>query len=218
MLSVLQLYYGFFVFWGTYFVAAGFFPNNQVITRPIAKITSQKVAKRLLSNVLISSMVVPMISYIPTIVILPYTWYGYTFKYILMLLISEIWFYYMHRLMHHKLFYKWHADHHSFIQSYATAGLYCSWVEMILVNQLTIAIPLQLLNFSLIEIMFISMLVALNVLKGHAVLHLRTDVPKWIPEILSQSWDHDIHHKIMVKNFGILYLLDRIHGTYSSNS
>ena len=116
--------------------------------------------------------------------------------------------------MHHRLFYKWHADHHSFIQSYAASGLYCSWVEMIFVNQLTIAIPLQVLNFSSIELMIVSMLVALNVLKGHAVLHLRKDTLLWIPEILSQSWDHDIHHKMMVKNFGILYLLDRIHDTY----
>jgi methylsterol monooxygenase len=119
--------------------------------------------------------------------------------------------------MHHRFFYKWHADHHAFIQSYAGAGLYCSWVEMIVVNQLTIAIPFQVLNFSLTEIMFISGLIALNVLKGHAALHRRDDVPNWIPRIVAQSWDHDVHHKIMVKNFGVLYLLDRVHGTYANS-
>ena len=57
-------------------------------------------------------------------------------------------------------------------------------------------------------------MIALNILKGHAVLHKRDDIPWYLPSLLIQSWDHDTHHQLMTCNYGILYLLDRIHGTY----
>jgi methylsterol monooxygenase len=116
--------------------------------------------------------------------------------------------------MHHRWFYKWHADHHVFIEPYGLAGLYCSSVEMVLVNELSIVIPFQLLGFSFIEATIGPMLIALNVLKGHSVLHKRDDIPDYLPYRLIQSWDHDTHHRLMTCNYGIMYLLDRIHGTY----
>jgi sterol desaturase/sphingolipid hydroxylase (fatty acid hydroxylase superfamily) len=218
MLSIGQLYQGLIVFWTTYFGVSWFFPTDQVISRPNAKITHEKVVNRLTQHCFVTALMIPILSYIPPILAFSSGWTAYLSKFILLPLIAELWFYYMHRLMHHRFFYRWHADHHAFIQPYAFAGLYCSPVEMVLINQMTIALPCQLLGLSLIEIMLFSIVVALNVLKGHAALHLRKDVPKWIPSILTQSWDHDIHHKIMVGNYGVLYLLDRVHGTYIETS
>lgn len=116
--------------------------------------------------------------------------------------------------MHNKHFYKWHSDHHAFIQSHALAGLYCSVVEMLIVNQMSIAIPYQLLGFSLTEIIIMNIYVEITTLKGHAGLYFRTDLPKWLPKSFVSALDHDIHHRAMTSNFGVLYLLDRIHGTY----
>lgn len=67
MLSILQLYYGWFVFWTTYFTASVLFPTDQAKTRPIAKITNEKVIKRLIVNCLATGAIVPLVSCIPQI-------------------------------------------------------------------------------------------------------------------------------------------------------
>lgn len=216
MLSFLQLYSAWTVFWVVYFGASIFFPTDQSIIRPISKITNIMVKKRLIINCIATGAIVPLIAYIPQLIFFPDTWIGSLARFSVFPFISEIWFYYMHRLMHHKYFYKWHSDHHAFIQSYALAGLYCSVVEMLLVNQLSVSIPFQILGFSLGEIMFANIIVALNVLRGHAGLYFRTDLPKWMPNFLISALDHDIHHRKLTHNYGILYLLDRIHGTYKA--
>lgn len=214
MLSILQLYCGWFVFWATYFTASVIFPTDQAITRPIAKITKEKVIKRVISNCIASAAIIPLVSYIPQMLFFPPTWYGYLLRWTLLPFIGEVWFYYTHRLMHHRWFYRWHADHHAFVQSHALAGLYCSTVEMLLVNQLAMAIPYQLVGLSLIEIIIANIYVAVTTLKGHAGLYFRDDLPKWMPKSFVSALDHDIHHRVMTCNFGIMYLLDRIHGTY----
>lgn len=212
--QIYKLYCGLFIFWTTYFCASLLFPIDKEVTRPKANITKQKVLYQLICNCLATVIILPLLAHIPQILTFPLIWYGYLCKYLTALIIIEIWFYYTHRLMHHRWFYRWHADHHSFIEPYALAGLYCSSVEMILVNLLSVVVPFQLLGFSFTEAMIGPIFVALNVLKGHAVLHKRNHNFKSFPYMLTQSWDHDIHHRIMTCNFGIIYLLDRIHGTY----
>lgn len=211
-----ELYYGWFIFWITYFCGSLIFPTDKSVTR--TNITKQQIIIRVLLNCLISASVIPFLCHIPQLISFSQTWYGYLYKYITLGIIMEIIFYYSHRLMHHRWFYKWHADHHIFIEPYALAGLYCSFIEMIFVNLLTIIIPFQILRFSLFEISIIMFLIAFNVMKGHAVLHSRNDIPNYLPNILIQSWDHDIHHRLMSCNYGTLYLLDRIHGTYINSS
>lgn len=214
MIDLLHMYFGLVVFWTTYFVGASFFPSDNVITRPSAQITTDKIMKKLLVNCLVTIVSLPFIQYIPQLFYFSPTWHGFLLKYTIMPLISEFWFYYAHRLMHHRYFYRWHSDHHAFIRSYALAGLYCSPVEMLFVNLLSVVIPLRFAGVSFPEAIVIFTLVALNVLKGHAQLHLRDDIPKWMPDWLISNWDHDLHHTTMVCNFGVLYLLDRLHGTY----
>ena len=212
MLTIRDLYHGWIVFWSVYLVIGHFMPINNRKTRNI-KITYNGIIIRLFYNMIASGCIVPLIYCIPTIITFPFLWYNYLIKYFIALIMIEIWFYYSHRLMH-KFFYRWHKDHHAFIRPCALTGLYCSSFEMVFVNQLSVALPLQLLNFSSNEVLIFSILIALNVLKGHAGLHERDDIPKWIPQVIIQSIDHDTHHSDMISNFGILYLLDRIHGTY----
>src|SRR5436305_904801 len=215
MIDLLYMYFGLVVFWGTYFGGALLFPSDDMITRPSAKITTGKVVKKLIVNCLVTIVILPFIRHISQIFYFPLTWYGYILKYMAMSLMAECWFYYTHRLLHTKYLYYWHADHHAFIRSYALAGLYCSPVEMVFVNLLSVVVPLQISGVLFIEVIIVFALIALNVLKGHAQLHLRKDIPNWIPDWLVSNWDHDLHHKTMTCNYGVLYLLDRIHGTYT---
>ena len=206
------LFIGLFTFWFTYFTASFLFPTDKSITRPRYDITKRKVVIQLIWNCFVTIISTFFWRHIPQIFIFE----NVIYKYITALIMIEVWFYYSHRLMHHRWFYIWHSDHHAFIEPYALAGLYCSCFEMVFVNQLTAVIPFQLLGFSLIETIIGSILIALNILKGHAVLHKRDDVPSYLPYFIAQSWDHDTHHQLMTYNYGILYLLDQVHGTYNN--
>ena len=229
-----DLYHGLIVFWSVYLGIGYFMPINNMKVRNNIKITYNKIIIRLFYNMIASGCVVPLIYCIQKIIeylwysvipreplapvkIITFLWFNYLIKYLIALIMIEIWFYYSHRLMH-KFFYRLHKDHHAFIRPCALAGLYCSSFEMVFVNQLSVTLPFQLLDFSYNEVLIFSILIALNVLKGHAGLHERDDIPKWIPQIMIQSIDHDTHHNDMISNFGILYLLDRIHGTYKPSS
>lgn len=220
MLSCRELYAALTVFWVTYIGASMLFPDDKSIMRPKSRITRIDVIKRLVVNCFATIAMVPLISYIPQLIFFPDTILWRLVRFVLFPFISEIWFYYIHRLMHTKYFYKWHADHHAFIQSYALAGLYCSVVEMIFVNQLSVAIPYQILGLTMGEMMFGNILVAFSALRGHAGMYFRDDIPMWMSYLskdMISSLDHDIHHRTMSSNYGVLYLLDRIHGTYKSD-
>lgn len=214
LLELSEYYLVWGIFWATYFGASYLFPMDQVKTRPRAQITREKVRNRLILNCAVTATIVPLVAHVPQLLFFSDTWLGTFAKFSMIPLMSEIWFYYTHRLMHSKWFYRWHADHHAFIQSCAIAGLYCSPIEMILVNQLSVSVPFRILGLSLGELIFANMGVALSVLRGHAGLHFRDDLPKWIPRDMVTALDHDIHHHTLKNNYGVFYILDRIHGTY----
>lgn len=201
-----DLFVGWVMFWGTYFIVAPLYPSDVQIARKSSDMTKIKLLKQLVVNVFGTLITIPLFSKIPNIVNTDNT----IIKIILTCIISEVWFYYIHRLAHTKIFYRWHKDHHSFIQPYGLAGLYCSVIEMIFCNQLTTVLPIQLLNFSMTDILIFSCICALNVLKGHGGLQLKGIKPDW----LVSSSDHDTHHHLMKYNYGIFYILDRIHKTY----
>ena len=219
MLDLINSYYVLFVFWSTYFTASLFFPTDQAKTRPSAQITDKKVVKKLFLNCLATMAIVPILRQIPQLLFFSLTWLGYLIKWIMLPFMAETWFYHAHRLMHHKWFYRWHSDHHAFIQSHALAGLYCSVVEMIFVNQLSIAIPYQILGLSMSEMMIFNVYVAISTLRGHAGIYFRKDMPQWMPKFLINALsasDHDIYHRVLTHNFGVMYLFDRIYGTYQA--
>lgn len=213
---MIEHYITWFLFWSAYGILSTFFPTDEMVTRPVAQITKKKIVNKLLINSLVTASSIPILAYIPQLIFLPTIWYGYIIKYILFGIIAEIWFYYTHRLMHHKWFYRWHSDHHAFVQSCAIAALYCSPIEMMFVQQLSIAIPYQLLGFSFYEIIMVNTFVAFSLLRGHAGIYFRKDLSPWLPKYMLSALDHDIHHRLLTCNFGVLYILDRIHGTYQS--
>jgi sterol desaturase/sphingolipid hydroxylase (fatty acid hydroxylase superfamily) len=226
MLTLHELYQGWFVFWFTYyFIGNLFFPYSKAVVRPMSKLTNKKSDTKLLMNLIFNTIItactIPIIYYIPQLIdVSIVTPIDYIFRYGSLILISEAWFYYVHRLMHHKWFYYWHKDHHSFIHPHALAGLYCSPVEMILVNQLSISIPFQILGYTYYEVMIFSSLIALNALKGHSGLELyltEDTVQNKILLFLFGNKMHDIHHEYLNYNYGIFYILDPLHGTNRLN-
>ena len=218
MYSFLSIYEPFFPiisFWSAFLLGLFFFPKGDSVTRTEPSI--QDIYWKMYKNILVTVLIIPYLNYIPVIYEFSDTWIGLGCKLGCSVLVMECWFYYMHRLLHTSWFYDYHKDHHNFIKSNIHTSLYCSMVEMILSNQLSAAVPFRLFHFTCIEMCLVSAFIAFNVIKGHATLQDQDLSNHWffshIPIILYQNWDHDNHHRLMRYNFGLLSILDRIHGT-----
>ena len=181
---------------------------------PTRIVNRKNVIKRLVINCISTGAIVPVINCIPQIFCFPYSIKGFICKFVVFCVFSEAWFYYSHRLMHTRYFYKFHADHHAFIRGNALSALYCSPVEMVLTNQLSVTIPYFLMGFSFWEMSVVNIITALSVIRGHSGGYFIKNLPKWLPKSVICSLDHDIHHHALDCNYGIFYILDRWHGTY----
>lgn len=201
MLSLREFYIILFIFWFTYIVGCFIFPSSSQ-----CKINKRDIIIRLFINFLVTAVMIPFISYIPQVLYLDYSLINILIRLLLLIVMAEIWFYYMHRLMHNKYMFKWHKDHHMLINC-AFGALYCSPIEMVLVNQLSLAVPLQLLGFYFVEIIIINIITALNILRSHGNVISNN---KWI----SGTRIHELHHRRLTCNYGIFYFLDIIHNTY----
>ncbi len=207
---MIELFHGCLAFWCTYFCVAPLFPSSMQKIRGIEPPTD--IFSTLVLNTIASFLFLPFVSFIPVV------WdCHFLLKIPLAIILAECWFYYIHRLFHTKRLYPFHKKHHYFIQPYGLVALYCSVPEMLLANQLTVALPMRLLNYSPEWILFFSVVAALNVVKGHA--SLQQIFPSFLRKHplfdgLVSSEIHDIHHTVMRYNFGLFEFLDKFHGTF----
>lgn len=194
-----ELYIGHTIFWLIYILVGSLMPTEYGIVRPKAIVNLWRV---LGLNYLSTMIVMPWWLILPKYEVI---WYV---KYVIAVMMMEMWFYYGHRLMHTRRLYKWHSMHHEHIRPIALAGLYCSKIEMIMINMASIMIPCRILGFTAWEIYVFAGLISISVLKGHGGLQL-CGGGDWV-----SSEKHDLHHSHMNVNYGVTYLLDYIHGTY----
>nr|QBK90363.1 MAG: fatty acid hydroxylase family protein [Pithovirus LCPAC103] len=187
------------LFWSVYMLTAVVFQlvSDRAITHYIEVMT--QVCINITGSSLLILTVVDSHETIATI------WWPYQIFWSLLLL--EFWFYYAHRLVHHRWFYSViHKKHHRFKEPYAMTGVYCSLTEMILVNTMAVAIGPMMTGMSDYLLLIWVSVIAANVTVSHSGLV--------IPYISSGT--HDVHHQKLNKNFGILGILDWIHGTYQA--
>ncbi|XP_062513885.1 fatty acid hydroxylase domain-containing protein 2-like [Corticium candelabrum] len=144
-------------------------------------------------------------------------WRGCTFKdelptfqwflieFVVYLLIEEVGFYYSHRLLHHPLLYKSiHKVHHQWQAPLCIVGLYCHPVENLVSNAMPIMAGPLIMGSHLSTFWFWMAMAALNTLVSHCGYHL--------PFLFSNE-SHDYHHAKFNQNFGVLGILDYLHGT-----
>ena len=128
-------------------------------------------------------------------------------KFILCNLITEIWFYHVHLMVHHPQLYKlFHKQHHEFSKPYALTAMYCSGYEAVICNLFSVGIGPIMLGFDVPYLYFWFGLVALNSTITHSGYKLG-----WLID-----GSHDIHHKNFNCNYGTITLFDRIYGTYKN--
>lgn len=122
------------------------------------------------------------------------------------LLSTEVLFFYTHWALHSSLLYApIHKKHHSYKQPIAFAALYSHPVEILLGNTVALMCAPFVLNSHCV--VFLSGLFFGIV--GTEYHHSGLVLIPWG----SQPWFHDWHHEKFEENYGLLGILDYIHGT-----
>lgn len=120
------------------------------------------------------------------------------------MLVREVLFYYVHRLLHHPSIYpSVHKPHHKFIAPVALAAQYATITEHIFANILPISIPLTLIHAHIVTFWIFAGLVLVETTTVHSGFDFFRGLAKM----------HDLHHEKFLINFGTVGLLDKWHRT-----
>ncbi|CAL8233965.1 unnamed protein product [Boreogadus saida] len=120
-------------------------------------------------------------------------------------LVEELMFYYSHRLFHHPTLYKhFHKQHHEWTAPIGLVSIYAHPLEHVLSNMLPAVSGPVLLGSHLSTTSLWYCLAFISTSISHCGYHL--------PFLPSPEF-HDYHHLKFNQNFGVLGVLDRLHGT-----
>ena len=124
---------------------------------------------------------------------------------IIFFFVTEILFYYSHRLLHIPFIYKnVHKLHHSYTSPIAIATLYVHPIEYIISNIIPVLTGPLLCNSHLITIYIWLFIVMIDTILVHSGYNLCKVV---------NTVNHDMHHKVLSCNYGVINILDYLHGT-----
>ncbi|KAF9481349.1 sterol desaturase [Pholiota conissans] len=122
----------------------------------------------------------------------------------LSILIREVSFYYIHRIFHQPYFYaRIHKTHHRFVAPMSLAAQYASIPEHIVANIMPLVLPGLLFDCHILTYWgFLA-----SQLIDTSTVHSGYDFFARVAEM------HDKHHELFNVNYGVIGLVDWVHGT-----
>ncbi|XP_065342993.1 fatty acid hydroxylase domain-containing protein 2-like [Cloeon dipterum] len=140
----------------------------------------------------------------PPIRVLP-TFQRLLFDLLAFVLTAEFNFYYSHRMLHHKSVYKYfHKKHHEWTYPVSVMAICCHPVEHCFLNMFTVLLGPFLLGSHMATSLAFLVMAMLLILHDHSGFHL--------PFAYSSQF-HIFHHLRINQCFGVIGLLDWLHGT-----
>ncbi|XP_064481397.1 fatty acid hydroxylase domain-containing protein 2-like [Ornithodoros turicata] len=133
------------------------------------------------------------------------TFHWVIFELTVHILIEEVGFYYSHRLLHHPRIYKHiHKRHHEWTSPIAITAVYCHPVEHVFSNLLPPMLGVITMGSHPATAWLWFTLAILSTLNAHSGFHF---------PFFPSPEAHDYHHLKFTQNYGVLGVLDRLHGT-----
>jgi len=181
---------------------------------PVNPVKFWKVVKHVLFNQIVLGIPAGMLSYPlwafmksnSTLSITSLPSLQTTLLHILVCIIShDAWFYYGHRLLHHRSIYKHiHKVHHEWTSPIAPAALYAHPVEHLFTGQMSVSSGLLLMGSPLPIVWLWFCLIEMQVMNDHSGYHFPLH---FSPEF------HDFHHLKFHTSYGWIGIWDWLHGT-----
>jgi sterol desaturase/sphingolipid hydroxylase (fatty acid hydroxylase superfamily) len=127
------------------------------------------------------------------------------FELVVFSLIEEVMFYYSHRMLHQPMFYRHiHKKHHEWTAPIGVTSIYAHPIEHIFSNLLPPVMGPFLMGSHIATAIMWFTLAVVSTTVSHCGYHF---------PFLPSPEAHDFHHYKFVNNFGMLGVLDRLHGT-----
>lgn len=142
-------------------------------------------------------------------------WY-FIFSIIIMVVLHDTYFYWTHRLLHHRLFFKnVHKTHHSFHNPTPWAAFAFHPLESI-ISMGIIPIIVFLIPFHQWALIIFVTLLTINSI----LIHLGFRLPQFMSaNFQNTAVEHDLHHNGLRKNYGLYFVFwDKFMGTYQKEN
>lgn len=173
-------------------------------------ISEEKIIKRVLTN----QMMILFMSFFayPYIIFATenLSFIAYIIQFIIMFIVEDVGFYYTHRLFHTFYFYKYHKQHHEFYNPIGISALYCGILEFVITNLAPVGLSVIMVS------KYIPM--TLEVYSIWIVLGTLNTVYEHSSLAGDPIRRHYYHHQNSNKNYGVVGLMDYIHGTLEVSS